>query len=280
MSKNEKWKVYMHTCPNAKRYIGITSQNPNKRWRNGKGYKTQELFRRAIKKYGWDNIVHEVLYSGLSENEAKSKEIELIAKYNAMNSEYGYNLTGGGNGGVISEETRKKLSNALKNPSAETRRKLSEAKKGNQYMLGKKRSEETKRKVSEARKGKPLSDEHRKKLSESHMGNPSGMKGKTHTEATKQKLSAASKSRTGDKSPNYGKQFSEERKRKIGETKGKRVLQIDKCTGTIIAEFYSANEAGRQTNIHFQNIVAVCIGKPHFKTAGGYIWRYADEQAS
>lgn len=30
--------VYMHICPNNKKYIGITSQKPEKRWGNGKNY--------------------------------------------------------------------------------------------------------------------------------------------------------------------------------------------------------------------------------------------------
>ena len=55
------WTVYMHITPNNKKYIGITSQIPNKRWRNGKGYK-KCLFLNAIKKYGWGNIKHEILF--------------------------------------------------------------------------------------------------------------------------------------------------------------------------------------------------------------------------
>lgn len=36
--KKLKWCVYIHTSPSGKKYIGITSQNPQKRWQNGKGY--------------------------------------------------------------------------------------------------------------------------------------------------------------------------------------------------------------------------------------------------
>lgn len=31
----ENYKVYMHTLPNGKRYVGITKQEPEKRWLNG-----------------------------------------------------------------------------------------------------------------------------------------------------------------------------------------------------------------------------------------------------
>ena len=42
--------VYMHTCPKGRVYIGITRNNPLKRWQNGTGYRTNEYFTRAIKK--------------------------------------------------------------------------------------------------------------------------------------------------------------------------------------------------------------------------------------
>ena len=53
--------VYKHTSPSNKVYIGITSQEPERRWQNGYGYATQQLFWRAIQKYGWDNFKHEII---------------------------------------------------------------------------------------------------------------------------------------------------------------------------------------------------------------------------
>lgn len=44
------WKVYMHTSPSNKRYIGITKRKVNKRWQNGNGYKHNTYFTNAIKK--------------------------------------------------------------------------------------------------------------------------------------------------------------------------------------------------------------------------------------
>ena len=52
--------VYKHTTPSGKVYIGITGLKPERRWRNGNGYKDNEHFYRAILKYGWDNIKHEI----------------------------------------------------------------------------------------------------------------------------------------------------------------------------------------------------------------------------
>ena len=87
--------VYKHTNnKNGKVYIGITSQNPYKRWQNGKGYK-KTFFYNAIKKYGWDNFTHEILKEGLTKEEAGELETELISKYNSTNRDYGYNISRG-----------------------------------------------------------------------------------------------------------------------------------------------------------------------------------------
>ena len=73
----------------------------------------------------------------------------------------------------MSEETKRKLSDAAKNISDETRRKMSEAKKGKTSpRKGETLSEETRKKMSESmkgkNKGKHLSAEHRRKMSEAH----------------------------------------------------------------------------------------------------------------
>jgi len=92
------WCVYIHTAPNGKKYVGITSQSVNERWRYGKGYKENSYFARAIRKYGWDNIIHEVVAENLSEDSAKNMEIALIKQYNTTNRDYGYNISAGGDG--------------------------------------------------------------------------------------------------------------------------------------------------------------------------------------
>ena len=67
----KKYVVYMHIVPNGKKYIGITSQNINRRWQKGKGYWSIEYFTIAINKYGWDNIQHIILFDNLSKTEAE-----------------------------------------------------------------------------------------------------------------------------------------------------------------------------------------------------------------
>ena len=123
--------AYKHTFPNAKIYMGITSINPLRRWENGFGYRKQTVMFRAICKYGWDNIQYEILFDGLTKEEACQKEIELIALYKSNNPEYGYNRDCGGN--CPTEEVKQHL---------------------REVNLGKHHSEESKRKMSESRKGR------------------------------------------------------------------------------------------------------------------------------
>ena len=133
--------VYKHTTPSGKVYIGITGQKPEKRWKNGNGYKNNEHFYRAILKYGWENIKHEIVCTGLSRWQACRVEQSLIKYFDSTNPDKGYNHSIGGECGKLGAH-----------PSAETRQKLSESLKGQNY--GKHLSAETRRKISEARKGK------------------------------------------------------------------------------------------------------------------------------
>lgn len=84
-----KWCVYKHTFPDGKVYIGITKNDPKKRWANGLGYKGQSVYN-EIEKYGWKNIKHKVIVEGLNEFQAETIEKELIKAYgeNAHNNRY------------------------------------------------------------------------------------------------------------------------------------------------------------------------------------------------
>lgn len=154
MKENEKiYKVYKHTLPmsvsgkeNDMVYIGITcKKNIKQRWLNGRGYDNNFYFSNTIKKYGWENILHEVLFDGLTKEEAEEKEIELIAYYDSTNLKKGYNISLGGNSfGKHSEKTKHLIS---------------------QKNKGKQRSEEFKKRLSEAHKGKPKSEQFCKNLS-------------------------------------------------------------------------------------------------------------------
>lgn len=112
LEKINQYKVYMHKNKiNSKVYIGITLQPVNQRWRNGTNYTKNPIFNRAIKKYGWNEFEHIVLFDNLTKEEAEAKEIELIKLYKSTNPNHGYNIENGGNtNGKHSKETLRKMS--------------------------------------------------------------------------------------------------------------------------------------------------------------------------
>lgn len=94
--EKNNYSVYIHTNKsNGKKYIGITKQNPNRRWQKGYGYENT-YFGNAIKKYGWDGFTHEVIISGLDKTTACQMEIALIALHKTNDRDYGYNISEGG----------------------------------------------------------------------------------------------------------------------------------------------------------------------------------------
>lgn len=184
----EEWSVYRHTSPSGKVYIGITQQKPEYRWRDGKGYKYNAHFYSAIKKYGWENFTHEVLFRGLTQEDAEDIEKRLVKEADSTNKLHGYNVAEGGH--VLTEESRRKI--------GETRK----ARKIKPWSLGRHLSEETKEKISASRKGQ---------------------KGTPWTEEQRAKGRAA---KLGPNNPNYGKPMNPELKAKLIEMKKRPVVQI------------------------------------------------------
>ncbi len=146
--KAKEYTIYKHTCPDGKVYIGKTKRNPASRWRGGKGYIQNERFWAAINMYGWDNICHEILYTGLTEQEANEKEIELIELYQARDCQHGYNTYVGG--ALSSYGIHRTL-------SEETKQKMRES----SYWKNHKITDEMKQKMSAAKKGKPAKNRKR-----------------------------------------------------------------------------------------------------------------------
>ena len=110
-----------------------------------------------------------ILKQNLTDEEAIKHEIYMIAVFGRRDLGTGilHNRTNGGEGAsgtVVSNKTRKKLSEANKNSSEETRRKMSESHKGKTL------SKESKRKMSESSKGKTHSEETKIKMSEAKKG--------------------------------------------------------------------------------------------------------------
>ena len=234
----KKYWVYIHTCPNGKKYVGITTASkPERRWLKGNGYRYNDHFYRAILKYGWDNFEHEV-FEVDSKEEMYRKEVELISFYHSNDPNFGYNHSVGGEHGSLgcrcSEETRKKISETKKGKvlSEEHRKKISEAvkKRFSDPEVRRKRSEarkrewldpEIRRKKCEAQKKVHLDPEYRKKISEALKG-----KSNPHSEETKRKLSELHRRKTNSDEhmiklyeAKNGKHLSEETRMKMSNAK-------------------------------------------------------------
>lgn len=98
--------VYMHNNKhNNKKYIGITKQDPIKRWQNGNGYKGQYYFYNAILEYGWDGFEHVILKENISQLEAVELEKYYISLFNTTNPDSGYNISSGGDCGFDGTES-------------------------------------------------------------------------------------------------------------------------------------------------------------------------------
>lgn len=104
-------------------------------------------------------------------------------------------------------------------------------------------------------RGYKLSAITKQRLSESHMGKTAWNKGLSGYTVPKAQ----------------GKKRSAETCRKMSENRPKKAVLQYNLDGTLVGEFASMKEAGRQTGIPDGSISANCSGKQ--RTAGGYVWR-------
>ena len=154
--EERNYTVYMHICPNGKKYIGATCQHPNRRFRNGFGYAGTRFYDKGIIPFGWDNIKHIILYKNLTEEEAFSKEKFLIKYYKTQDYCFGYNIEDGGKFSKMSKETKEKLSELAKERYKITKH----------PWVGRNHTEETKIKISNMNSNP--SEKTRRKMSENH----------------------------------------------------------------------------------------------------------------
>lgn len=82
--------IYMHKFPNGKIYIGQTN-NSEKRWNKGTAYE-QKAMKKAINKYGWENVEHIILEENVEEQNANERENYYIRKYESYKDDVGYNV--------------------------------------------------------------------------------------------------------------------------------------------------------------------------------------------
>ena len=207
---SHEFKVYIHTSPEGKKYVGITARSPVSRWGNtGAGYMDNPPFWKDICRFGWNNFSHDIVAENLDCESACRMEVDLISRYNTMDPQYGYNRCSGGQWATPNEATREKLRQSLRNRSPKVGVKISKALKGHPV------SEETRRKISQAKRGKSVnlgckrSEAYKKHLSEIMSGRPSWNKG----------LNKYNNPIIRDYSMRLkGRQFSDQHRRKLRES--------------------------------------------------------------
>ena len=145
---------------NGKFYIGVHDLD-----RIGNYLGSGKKLLQAIKKYGRENFKREILNKFELKNEAFEAEAKIVT-HDLVKDRMCYNVALGGQGGSI----RKGMKNSKLHND-----KIQAALFGNNNGRGH-RSEEFKQKISNARKGMRFSDEHRRNLSLSHLGNKSALK--------------------------------------------------------------------------------------------------------
>ena len=298
-----QYKIYKHTSPSGKVYIGQTkAKNPISRWKNGgKGYYRinkygnyqQPAMVNAINKYPWDEWEHEIIDSCESISEANKLEQYYIAKYKSNDPKRGYNITGGGGGHLyqpMSEETKSKLSISIKEKWLNSDYLQKQKSKPHLPMhentrkallkvnTGRKCSEETKRKLRESKLNKVLQFSlDGKLLNVFSTAKEAGLAiNKTITSITN---CCKGKSKKCDQYIFVFKEDLDKNPTLISErvsnlhvrrSSAISVLQIK--DGECVSEYPSITDASELTGISITSI-SNCL-KRNSKSAGGYIWKY------
>ena len=180
--------IYRYKSPSGKYYIGQTIDEERRRYNFLRDITyAGDKINYARKKYGPENFEYTVLMKVTGDDKEEiirylnMLEPFFIKQYNSI--ENGYNSSEGGKNGLLSEYTKKKMS---------------------EVRTGHKTSEETKRKISEKHKGKIISEESRKKMSDSRRGKIPGNKGIPMTDEQRLKMRIAKK---GKPSARLGKHY-------------------------------------------------------------------------
>lgn len=145
---------------NGKKYVGLTnniSRRKNEHFsalRNG-NHDNQHL-QYSWNKYGEENFLFYVIEE-CSIDKLSEMEKYYIEKYHSDDDKYGYNIEAGGRENKqLSEETRKKLSDALKGRTFSEEHKM----RIGQALVGRKFSDESREKMRQAKIGKMDGEKH------------------------------------------------------------------------------------------------------------------------
>lgn len=257
MAKVQIICIYLIKNPTGRIYIGQT-WDLNKRYKSGVS-PNQRLLYRSYQKHGKENHTKQIIHHFIGEitqQDIDYWERRYIDLYKADGYELLNIREGGGNNGALSNET-KELLRQRKNEwiklNPEKQKTITAAACASN--IGKKRSEDTKKLMSQTATGKQRTEEHCNNISKAKKGKPSSFKGKSFSEASKKKLS--------------------ESKKGNGMV---AIVQYD-LSGNIVKEWPSIKEAAETLNLPTGTIGGCVRRTKHYKTCGGFIWRYKSDHS-
>lgn len=198
--------IYKRTCiVNGKFYYGKTTQTEEKRWiGHVRGAKNPKCyFHRAIKKFGAENFIGEVIEYCSNKDQLNEREKYYIARDKSYNKEIGYNLTMGGDGGAVVGEALEKLKKSLTGRKRTDQSIMMSGK--NNPMYGKHHNQNSKNMISAANTGRISWCKGLTKETDYRVNNRSMKRtGKKHSEITKKRMSDNHYNCSGKNNPMYG----------------------------------------------------------------------------
>jgi predicted GIY-YIG superfamily endonuclease len=214
--------LYKILCiTNQKNYIGQTVDT-SKRWYQHKAEARKDkpamIINQAMKKYGINNFIFEIIVTCITQDQANNLETELVKQYEShISTGKGYNVSNGGSNAPKTEEWK-----------AAIRKTWATHTKEEQEIISKKMSQSAKQRIIDHPNTNPatlgftgadLTEESRKKISEKKSGKPGANKGKIFSKEWRNNISKNHASKKENFiSPNKGKPMSEKQKQQISDT--------------------------------------------------------------
>lgn len=272
------YTVYQHLNKiTNKSYIGITGQEPERRWsNNGYGYLhknkngnfIQTKFANAILEYGWDSFEHIILKENLTLEEASTLEIEYIKKFDTYNN--GYNSNHGGLSFDRVNSSNNRDLNGYKNPKAVPVIGFNNNFYKFFFSAADARRETKCQNISSCIKGeRKYTNYNNEKIQWRYATDEEIITNykRIHPRITEKHLNQLLES------------FHSKQQKHISEN-CKNIIskKVDKYSkdGIYIQTYSSAKEAGELNNCNICQITAVC--RKRNKTCGGFIWKYTSER--
>lgn len=163
--ENGPYTVYvLISKTTGKLYVGVTKNDPQKRFNYGSGYIHNKEFYTIIRTYGWNDIEQNIFARNLTKDEAFNMEQILIREFRNQDESIVCNLDSGGEHGKHCEETKEVIrdANLGRTISEEAKVKIRAARATQVF------SEEALAKRSAKMKGRKMSPEFCKHVSETH----------------------------------------------------------------------------------------------------------------